>query len=309
MKVDPTTYPGANAPSKDPLAVGGDGSDGNKDRLVKRRNSLCSPLGPVSVAAATENEHMAEFGNCTRRGSGIVIPSYESNISNIEQGQISGASVSIPALIMLPGSDNEKAVQNQSADPLATVSAMTAASAAANSNVLQMFAYTQTFKVLRMARNKGNLTGRVFTAKDVILNAHCCSVFKEFLDNEGTSQTLLFLLEVEEYRRIPSTAFQQSRARKIFTKFVHPLAFLPLPLSDAVREEIETNVPSASPMIFQAAATEVLEYIEKFQFPRFSQTQHLTKVVGILALEHSQISKRQRRLEQISPNRNAYLLP
>jgi hypothetical protein len=61
-------------------------------------------------------------------------------------------------------------------------------------------------------------------------------VFKEFLTLEGAApHTLLFLLEVDEYRRIPSAAFQSTRARKIFNKFVHTDAVMPLPISDHVR--------------------------------------------------------------------------
>lgn len=37
----------------------------------------------------------------------------------------------------------------------------------------------------------------------------------------GTSQTLLFLIEVEEFIKIPEIGFQQNRARKIFFKFIH----------------------------------------------------------------------------------------
>ena len=37
----------------------------------------------------------------------------------------------------------------------------------------------------------------------------------------GTSQTLLFLIEVDEFQKIPEIGFQQTRARKIFFKFIH----------------------------------------------------------------------------------------
>ena len=41
---------------------------------------------------------------------------------------------------------------------------------------------------------------------------YCCA---------GTSQTLLFLIEVDEFQKIPEIGFQQNRAKKLFFKFIH----------------------------------------------------------------------------------------
>jgi hypothetical protein len=138
------------------------------------------------------------------------------------------------------------------------------------------------------------------SAREVLEHPHCCSVFKAFLDSEGVAQTLLFFVEVEEFRRIPHVAFQTSRARKINVKYLHDLAVMPVPVSTAVKSEVAAHIADKSvlPTLFQAASDEVLRYIEIFQFPRFQQSGDFMSVLAILAKEgqlagrHSPVKRR-----------------
>ena len=41
--------------------------------------------------------------------------------------------------------------------------------------------------------------GPKYTLSDILQDPGCCGIFKESLDKEGTSQTLLFLMEVRRY--------------------------------------------------------------------------------------------------------------
>ena len=93
---------------------------------------------------------------------------------------------------------------------------------------------------------------------------------QRFLDKEGTSQTLLFLLEIDEFKKIPQYGFQLSCARKIFNKFVHSNGVMPVPVTAATRGDIATaiKIEDISQSLFAKAATEVFEYIEHKQFPR-----------------------------------------
>ena len=93
---------------------------------------------------------------------------------------------------------------------------------------------------------------------------------KRFLDKEGTSQTLLFLLEIDEFKKIPQYGFQLSSARKIFNKFVHMNGIMPVPVTAATRSDIAGAIKAMdiSQSLFAKAATEVFEYIEHKQFPR-----------------------------------------
>jgi hypothetical protein len=107
---------------------------------------------------------------------------------------------------------------------------------------------------------KGSELKSNFSLQDILSQNKCCSLFKEFLQKESSSQTLIFLVEVEEFRLIPSAgnevflkyifiisnlidflykntilAFQISRAKKIYNKFLHSLAIMPIPVSETAR--------------------------------------------------------------------------
>jgi len=129
--------------------------------------------------------------------------------------------------------------------------------------------------------------------KDVLEHSQCCSIFKEFLERENGAQTLLFLLEVEEYRRIPQVSYQLVRARKVFNKFIHSLSIMPLPISTSVRDEIEENMRNDLflPVLFKKATLQIHDYIEKVQFPKFQQSKEMDIVINILSQEAGVTSK------------------
>jgi len=129
--------------------------------------------------------------------------------------------------------------------------------------------------------------------KDTLDHSQCCSIFKEFLERESGSQTLLFLLEVEEYRRIPQASFQLTRARKVYNKFIHPMSIMPIPISSTTREEIEQNLNNLTmlPVLFKNATLQIHNYIEKVQFPKFQQSESMEEVVNILSQEAGNIGK------------------
>lgn len=129
------------------------------------------------------------------------------------------------------------------------------------------------------------------TALEVMDSSLCCSIFKEFLDKEGLAQTLLFFIEVDEFRRIPHADFQSLRAKKICNKYINDLAVMSIPITNVCRAEIVLRVEDKTvlPTLFQTASDEVLRYIEMFQFPRFQNSPEFMRVASILTLErHSQ---------------------
>jgi hypothetical protein len=136
-------------------------------------------------------------------------------------------------------------------------------------------------------QTKSATEAAVPSARTVLEHAQCCSVFKEFLDREGLSQTVLFCIEVEEFRRIPSFDFQLVRARKIYSKYMHELAAMPVPVTTFTRNEILRCITGGVvlPTLFKCAAEEVVRYMEIFQFPRFLQAPDMQRVAAILKSE------------------------
>ncbi len=110
----------------------------------------------------------------------------------------------------------------------------------------------------------------------IIENPRACSLFKEFLDsNAKGSQTLIFLFEVEEYKRLSSPTFQQIKAQSIYNKYLHAVAVLPLPVSITTKRGISKIITSDQPYpsnLFRKSVEEVLSYIEKVQYSSFTKS-------------------------------------
>jgi len=130
--------------------------------------------------------------------------------------------------------------------------------------------------------------------REVLQHPQCCGVFKDFLERESSPQTLLFLLDIEEFKRIPNATFQNLQARKIFTKYIHEMAIFPVPLSAETRATVVSELSSASFGIFKAAGGEVLRYMEEYQFPDFVSSPDMVRVEGIIRGEGSAVRQKRR---------------
>ncbi len=80
----------------------------------------------------------------------------------------------------------------------------------------------------------------------------------------------MFLLEIDEFKKIPQYGFQLSCARKIFNKYIHSAGVMPVPVTSRTRVDMEAAIrmQDISQSLFAKAAAEVFEYIEHKQFPR-----------------------------------------
>ena len=120
--------------------------------------------------------------------------------------------------------------------------------------------------------------------RNIIAHPNCCSIFKEFLERESASQTILFIIEAEEYRRITNTAYQQMNARKIYNKFLHPLSIRPVPVSEETSNYIKQNLDNGGPALFKQCQEDVLTYIEACQLPKLTKsTADITVIQKILS--------------------------
>lgn len=144
----------------------------------------------------------------------------------------------------------------------------------------------QTFQKREKCRKKSDLC---FPLQIILDHPQCCSILKEHLDREGLSQTLLFFEEIAEFRRIPSYDYMIFRARKIFNIYIHDMAVSPLPVTCEVREKIRKDIEEANikPTMFVIAYNEVVEYIERFLYPRFQNSSDMRRVVAMLNIQNS----------------------
>lgn len=121
--------------------------------------------------------------------------------------------------------------------------------------------------------------------RNVLAHPCCCSIFKEFLERMSSSQTILFVVEVEAYRQITNSAFQRISARKIYNKFMHPMCIMPVPVSGETQQKVLRNLEVAGPALFKQAQENVMEYVESCQFPKLLKSPEITLIENILQVE------------------------
>jgi hypothetical protein len=92
---------------------------------------------------------------------------------------------------------------------------------------------------------------------DLLLSPRGSTLLKNFLVSEGTVQTVLFLTDLEEYFRVPSIGFMLALAKKVYNKYIHAHAILPLPLRMSTRSEIHAHLESVPLTLFDQARKEV----------------------------------------------------
>jgi hypothetical protein len=125
--------------------------------------------------------------------------------------------------------------------------------------------------------------------RNILSHPCCCSIFKEYLERESSSQTILFIVEVEAYRRITNAAYQKMRARKIYNKFLHPLSIMPVPVSVETHQRIQNNVEVAGPALFKQAQDDVMDYVESCQFSKLVKAPEMALIENILRVEESSL--------------------
>lgn len=158
-------------------------------------------------------------------------------------------------------------------------------------------AFARALSTTGSAKNKSGKLAPLQCARTVLEHPQCCCIFKGYLDREGLSQTVIFFIEIEEFRRIPSFDFQLLRARKIYYKYMHELSVMPVPVTTFTRNEILKCITGGVvlPTLFKCASEEVVRYIEIFQYPRFQRSPEMVSVQLILSSEQQHPTHLQRR--------------
>ena len=122
---------------------------------------------------------------------------------------------------------------------------------------------------------------------NILSHPQCCSIFKLYLETLGSTQTLLFILEIEDYLLIPHIQFQRIHARKIFNKYLHPLSVTPVPVPQNTRNSIMSELETAGPGLFKEGYDNVLDYIESCQFGGFLASSEMHEVLTILGAQRT----------------------
>ena len=116
-------------------------------------------------------------------------------------------------------------------------------------------------------------TAQKFSIRDVLNNQAACSIFKVWMQNDTWANLLTFLLEVEECRGITVPSFRSVYFKQIYYKHMHPLAILPVPISDESRLIVENILHDKEavkePSSFRLAVNEVFDYIDSTHIQKY----------------------------------------
>ena len=254
-----------------------------------RRRSLAHAPDPFFLAAdATKNSHSQSHSNSNSNSN-------SNGDSNGHEKSIShkGASMRIEEK---SGTATATATASASASATATATANVAATAATVSGSANTLA--------AVALASMDSEEKRLTLLSILGHSQCCAVFKSHLEITGSSQTLLFLVELEDYLCIPNPSFQRIRAKKIYGKYMHALSIMPVPVSASTRQSVLEKIQTAGPALFKQAHNEVLEYIESCQLSGFLATSEWEEVKGVLKSKSSNSSNKSSNQSSSSHERN-----
>ena len=114
--------------------------------------------------------------------------------------------------------------------------------------------------------------------------------------DDFSSESLLFFLEVSRYRMLAPGIHRELAARKIFSKFLAEKAPMPLAVPEALRNLVDATIQShAGPdgTCFDAIYVDVAHLLRFDVFPRFVRSAHYFKLVNLTVEERVQFDIKQ----------------
>uniref|UniRef100_A0AAV2KSS9 RGS domain-containing protein n=1 Tax=Knipowitschia caucasica TaxID=637954 RepID=A0AAV2KSS9_KNICA len=98
-------------------------------------------------------------------------------------------------------------------------------------------------------------------------------VFEEYLRSEYSEENLLFYLDCETFRSLPSESDRKMAARKIYREYVAVGAPLQINITCETREEIRISLSNPKPDCFSRAQKIVHSLMQHDSYPRFIKSQ------------------------------------
>lgn len=104
--------------------------------------------------------------------------------------------------------------------------------------------------------------------------------FKDYLSSQYIEANIFFWVDVEEYKRTPTSQYSLNRANKIYTRYISPEARQPVSIKDEIKEKVKKAIEEKdnNPNIFNAAQLEIEEFM-KTLFPTFQQSDYYPKLL------------------------------
>ncbi|CAK4650487.1 unnamed protein product [Aphanomyces euteiches] len=118
--------------------------------------------------------------------------------------------------------------------------------------------------------------------------------FRKFLATQHATENLIFLEEVEEFRRLPSSQIVLRNAKKIVDKYINKeTAKSPLPLNDRLHDTIIAQSDGTEKTFFNGAVHEIMHLLRTEEVPEFLDAPIFMILVGAWAILDETYARKQ----------------
>jgi len=105
--------------------------------------------------------------------------------------------------------------------------------------------------------------------EQVINDETAHEAFLQFTKNEYSEENLLFISEVEEFKKMENYEDKKLKADEIFTKYLNQNAPLEINITQETKMEITEQLPKLELTLFDKAQSNILTLLESNSFKRF----------------------------------------
>ncbi|RHY05887.1 hypothetical protein DYB36_012485 [Aphanomyces astaci] len=140
----------------------------------------------------------------------------------------------------------------------------------------------QLVRDMTAARNSGKL--ELPHLDSVLGHPKYMSNFKKYLASQHAAENLIFLEEVEEFRRLPSSQIVLRNAKKIVDKYINKAtAKAPLPLAKELHDTMVMSTDGMEKSFFTNAVHDIMHLLRQDEAPEFLDAPMFMVLVGAWA--------------------------
>ncbi|KAH9102884.1 hypothetical protein LEN26_015416, partial [Aphanomyces euteiches] len=115
----------------------------------------------------------------------------------------------------------------------------------------------------------------------VLANPKYLNNFRKYLKTQHAAENLIFLEEVDEFRRLPSYQIVVRSAKKILDKYINTnTSRSPIPIASHLHDEMVQNIDKAGKTFFSDAVQDVVSILRTTEVPDFLESPFFMQLIG-----------------------------
>ncbi|KAG9400589.1 hypothetical protein AC1031_010804 [Aphanomyces cochlioides] len=117
--------------------------------------------------------------------------------------------------------------------------------------------------------------------ESVLANPKYLNNFRKYLKTQHAAENLIFLEEVDEFRRLPSYQIVVRSAKKILDKYINTnTSRSPIPIASHLHDEMVQNIDKAGKTFFSDAVQDVVSILRTTEVPEFLGSPFFMQLIG-----------------------------